>query len=138
MFSLALFSLLAGYFLSAISLFGKAGISLFYTQYRFLRIWWKGALLVFSIWIILYLMQAIIYRSVSRATSNIMFTVVLSAAIAGIYFSYTDFRHSLSHRWLGERFHLGVYLFWLGWIAIAVFLLPKKRIVTEETIIKEL
>jgi hypothetical protein len=54
--------------------------------------------------------------------------VALLIAIAGLLFSYADFRHTLSHRWLGERFHLGVYLFWLVWMAICVFILLKKRV----------
>lgn len=48
-------------------------------------------------------------------------------AVAGIYFSYLDFRRTLSHRWLGERFHLGVYLFWVGWIAITIFCALQKQ-----------
>ncbi|CAA9510987.1 MAG: hypothetical protein AVDCRST_MAG96-2457, partial [uncultured Segetibacter sp.] len=40
--SLAFFSVITGYLLSAISLVGRAGISLFYTQYQFLKTWWQG------------------------------------------------------------------------------------------------
>lgn len=130
--SLALFSLLTGYLLSAISLIGKAGISLFYTQYQFLKTWWKGALLVFIVWIVLFTFLQALDKRISKAASNIVFTVSLSIAIAGLFFSYADFRTSLSHRWLGERFHLGIYLFWLGWIAIALFLLLKKKTLFED------
>jgi hypothetical protein len=28
---------------------------------------------------------------------------------------------------LGERFHLGGYLFWIGWILISAYYLSKKR-----------
>lgn len=124
--SLALFSLLTGYLLSAISFIGKAGISMFYQQYEFLKIWWKGALLVFIVWIGLFLIQNAAYKRVSKANSNIISIVSLLVAIAGLFFSYKDFRNSLSHRWLGERFHLGVYLFWLGCIVISVFFLLKR------------
>ncbi len=128
--SLAFFSLISGYLLSAISLVGKAGISLFYTQYQFLRTWWKGALLVFIVWMVLCIVQSVLFKNVSKTSSNIILTISLFIAIAGIYFSYSDFRHTLSHRWLGERFHLGVYLFWLGWIAITIFLATKKETLT--------
>ena len=49
-------------------------------------------------------------------------------ALVGLYFTYNDFRHTLSHRWLGERFHLGAYLFWIVWIAISVkiWLMPAR------------
>jgi membrane protein implicated in regulation of membrane protease activity len=111
----------------AISIVGRAGISLFYTQYQFLNIWWKGALLVFIAWIALLLIQSYLYKRVSKKTSNIIQAVLMIIAIAGLYFSYSDFRHTLSHRWLGERFHLGVYLFWLGWIAITIFVSIQKQ-----------
>ncbi len=111
--SLALFSLITGYLLSAISFVGRAGISLFYTQYQFLKTWWKGALLVFIVWMTLCFIQSYLYKRASKKTSNIIQTVILMIAISGMYFSYSDFRNTLSHRWLGERFHLGVHLFWL-------------------------
>jgi hypothetical protein len=50
----------------------------------------------------------------------------LVLALIGLYFTYQDFRHNTAHRWLGERFHLGGYLFWIGWMAISVFYLIKK------------
>lgn len=125
--SLAFFSLIAGYLLSAISLVGRAGISLFYTQYQFLKTWWKGALLVFIVWMALFIVQLVLYKRVNKKTSNIILTISLMIAIAGLYFSYSDFRNTLSHRWLGERFHLGVYLFWLGWIVITIFPALEKK-----------
>ncbi|GEO11637.1 cytochrome d ubiquinol oxidase subunit II [Segetibacter aerophilus] len=126
--ALALFSLIDGYLLSAISFVGRAGISLFYTQYQFLKSWWKGALLVFIVWIILLVIQSWIGNKVSRATSKVLQISLLIIAIAGLYLSYADFRNSLSHRWLGERFHLGVYLFWLGWITISIFMLLQRKV----------
>lgn len=134
--SLALFSMFTGYLLSAISFIGKAGISLFYTQYQFLKTWWKGALLVFIVWIVLFVILYVMKKRVSKAASDIIFTVLLSISIAGLFFSYADFRNSLSHRWLGERFHLGVYLFWLGSIAIVLFLLSKKKTLSEDFALK--
>ena len=128
---LALASLLAGYLLSAISFVGRAGINLFYTQYHFLKSWWKGALLVFIVWMLLLGLQTFFEKKVKRATSTMIQWALLIVAIVGLYMSYADFRNSLSHRWLGERFHLGVYLFWLGWIAITIFMLLKKEPVTE-------
>lgn len=125
--SLSFFSIIAGYLLSAISFIGRAGISLFYTQYTFLKTWWKGALLVFIAWIVLFIFQSYVFKKVNRKTLNIVQTALMMIAITGLYFSYSDFRKTLSHRWLGERFHLGVYLFWLGWIAITIFVAMKRR-----------
>lgn len=126
-FLLAVFALIAGYLLSSISLVGRAGISLFYTQYRFLKSWWKGALLVFIVWTVLLLIQTYFFNKLTKKTSNIVQAVSLLIAIIGLYLSYSDFRHTLSHRWLGERFHLGVYLFWLGWISITIFITQQKK-----------
>ena len=137
-FILAVFSIIAGNLFSEISFVGKAGISLFYQQYQFLKVWWKGALLVFTIWIVLFILQTYLYKKTSKATFTIVSAVSLIAAIAGLFFSYTDFRRSLSHRWLGERFHLGVYLFWLGWIAISLFILSVANNTSNINIIKKL
>ncbi len=131
--SVALFSLITVYLLSAISFVGRAGISFFYTQYQFLKNWWKGALLVFIIWIALFVVQSVLLTRVNKTTSNIILTILLFIAIAGLYFSYSDFRNTLSHRWLGERFHLGVYMFWLGWIAITIFVALQKKPLAEIT-----
>ena len=136
--ALAVFSLLSGYLLSAISFVGRAGIDLFYTQYRFLKTWWKGALLVFIVWIILFIIQSVINKRAGKATSNMVNAIMLVVATIGLYFSYADFRHSLAHRWLGERFHLGVYLFWAGWMAISILMLLRKQSASEITIIKRL
>ena len=55
----------------------------------------------------------------------------LLAALAGLYFTYYDFRHTTTHRLLGERFHLGGYLFWIGWIIISVYYLTQKKQIVE-------
>jgi len=130
--SLAVVSLIDGYLLSAISFVGRTGINLFYTQYRFLKSWWKGALLVFIVWIIVFALFTMLQKRLSRAGSNIALAISLIIATVGLYLSYADFRNSLSHRWLGERFHLGVYLFWFGWIAVSIFiLLNPKPVITD-------
>jgi ABC-type multidrug transport system fused ATPase/permease subunit len=131
--SLALFAVLTGYLLSAISFVGRSGINLIYTEYKFLKSWWKAALLVYIVWLVVYFVQLYFSRKVSKASSNLINLAALSVAVAGLYFSYADFRNSLSHRMLGERFHLGVYLFWLGWITISVLLLINKKPETIES-----
>lgn len=139
--AMAFFSVVAGYLLSGISLIGRVGINLMYKEYRFLKTWWKGAILVFIVWLILFIIQMLVQKRATKAVSNIVHAVLLVIAVAGLYSSYADFRHTTSHRWLGERFHLGVYLFWIGWIAISIFTLMKKRsdvvdnMVVERTIV---
>jgi hypothetical protein len=118
---------IAGYLLSKASLVGRVGISLFYKQYKFLKVWWQGALLLFIVWMILFFLQGLVQRKLSPMASALIQVGAICAAFVGLYFTFQDFRHTTSHRWLGERFHLGGYLFWVGWIIISGFYLTEKR-----------
>lgn len=118
---------LSGWLLSKISLVGKAGIATAYKEYRFLRTWWQAGGVVFLIWLLLFFLQ---YRAQSRLSpsrSRWVHIAAIVAAVAGLFFTYSDFRNDLSHRWLGERFHLGAYLFWIGWILVSIFFLTRRR-----------
>ena len=117
---LTFLSALTGYLLSSISLVGRIGIGLFYHQYRFLKSWWKGALIVLCIWLLVFGILYLLRKKIKPSASNASMAISVVIALVGLYFTYNDFRHTLSHRWLGERFHLGVYLFWIVWIAISV------------------
>lgn len=118
---LGFFSILSGYLMSKASLVGKAGMSLFYREYNFLKSWWKGALLVFIVMMILYVLQGLLQKRVPKPRTAQV--IILVFAAVGLYFTYNDFRHTLSHHLLGERFHLGVYLFWLSWMLISLYYL---------------
>ena len=120
-------SAIAGYLLSKASLVGKAGISLFYKQYKFLKVWWQAGLLLFVIWMLLFFLQGMAQKRLSNRAARLIHIAGIGAAFVGLYFTYQDFRHNIAHRWLGERFHLGGYLFWLGWIAISVFYLIESK-----------
>ena len=124
---LLILSGIAGYLLSKASLVGRMGISLFYKQYAFLKVWWQGGLLVFIVWMILFFLQGYVKRKLSPKAYKWTQIGAIVIALTGLYFTYQDFHHTISHRWLGERFHLGGYLFWIGWIIISVFYLTEKR-----------
>jgi hypothetical protein len=124
---LLLLSALAGYLLSKASLVGRVGISLFYRQYSFLKVWWQAGLMVFAVWITLFLLHGWAQRKLSPSRSKLTAMASIVAAIIGFYFTYQDFRDTTSHRWLGERFHLGGYLFFIGWIMIGVFYLVQQK-----------
>lgn len=117
----------AGYVLSKASLVGRVGISLFYRQYKFLKVWWQAGLVVFFVWMLLFFLQGWAQRKLSAKRAKLVQIGTIVVAVAGLYFTYLDFRHTVSHRWLGERFHLGGYLFWIGWIIIGVFYLTENR-----------
>ncbi len=126
LFLLAL-AALAGYVFSKASLIGRLGITLFYRQYKFLKVWWQGGLLIFVVWMTLFFLQGFAQKKMSPTNSKAIHILAVIASLAGLYFTYQDFRHTTSHRWLGERFHLGGYLFWIGWITISVFYLTEKK-----------
>lgn len=128
---LACVSLVSGLLLSRASLVGRVGISLFYRKYSFLKTWWQGAVTVFVVLILFLIIQGFIQYKLPVARSRLIHYILILAALAGLVFTYLNFRHSTTHRWLGERFHIGAYLFWLGWIVISIFylMLPAKGFV---------
>ncbi len=121
-------SVLAGYLLSKASLVGKTGIHFFYKEYKFLNSWYKGAALVLAVWLLLFWAHHWLRQKLSAPKTKIAFFGSIAVALIGFYLTYSDFRNDLSHRLLGERFHLGAYLFWIGWVLIALFhLWPQKE-----------
>jgi len=124
---LAILSVIAGYMLSSASWIGNIGIDLFYREYEFLQVWWKGALVIFGLLVFLYAVQSLVQKMASANISRIVNIFAIVAAFVGLYLTYDDFRHTLSHRWMGERFHIGVYLFWIGWMIISIYLMMSKK-----------
>lgn len=118
---------IAGYLLSKASLVGRAGISLFYREYAFLKVWWQAGWLLLMVWLVLFFLLGWAQRKLSPSSSRWVHGAALVLALAGVYFTYQDFRQNLSHRWLGERFHLGGYLFWLGWMLVCLFYITGKK-----------
>src|SRR4051812_17579408 len=125
---LAILSCISGYLMSKASWIGRVGMTFFYREYNFLKTWWQGALAVFGTLIILLIVQGIVQKNAARRTANVVHVVAIVLSLAGLYYTYSDFRHTLSHRLLKERFHLGVYLFWIGWLIISLFYLWNKRV----------
>jgi hypothetical protein len=126
-------SIVSGVLLSKASLVGRTGINLFYKEYKFLKIWWQGALFIFTSLLLLLLLQGLVQKIASKRMAKLVHISSIALAFIGLYFTYNDFRHTLSHRLLGERFHLGGYLFLFGWLAISFFYLLKKQpVITNE------
>ncbi len=124
---LLVLAILAGVLLSNASWIGKIGVSLFYKDYTFLKIWYKSAALYYACWLLLYTIQYFIQKYGRRTTSILTHVSAIALAIAGLFFSYSSFRQNLSHSMMGERFQFGVYLFWVGWMLISVFFLFQKK-----------
>lgn len=111
---------LVGYLLSKASWIGRTGINLFYTEYKLLKTWWKGGLVVLFVWMLLYLLQAFFIRRATLRQSLIYFGTSALVCMAGLLLTYHDFSSNFSHRLLGWKFHTGGYLFWAGWLLIIV------------------
>jgi len=124
---LALLSVICGYMLSGASWIGRVGISLFYREYEFLKVWWKGAIVVFVVLMVLYALQSLVQKRARHTMAKTVHIFAIAAALIGLYLTYDDFRHTTSHRWMGERFHIGAYLFWIGWMVISIYLLLTKK-----------
>ena len=124
---LAALAALSGYLMSKASFIGRLGMTYFYKEYRFLKTWWKGALAVFVVWMIVLIVQTIVEKKLKKRTASLIHIVFILLALLGLYFTYSDFQNTTSHRWLKEKFHIGAYLFWLGWIIISVFCMFQKR-----------
>lgn len=124
---LAVLSVISGWLMSRMSWIGRVGVNLVHKEYKFLKVWYKGAAVVLGIWLVLFGVHHLVQKKMPPATARVAHIIALLAAVAGLYFTYSDFRHDFSHRVLKERFHLGAYLFWIGWMLICLFFLTQKR-----------
>jgi len=130
----ALLSVLAGILLSRMSFVARTAISVFHRHYRyyaFMKTWWKGALLFFVVLTALLFLQLQVRERNNPVRSALIQVLCLLLALAGLYYTYLDFRHDLSHRWAGENLHLGFYLFWINWCIISIYVLFSKRTITN-------
>lgn len=122
-------AVIVGWTLSKATIIGKVGIHVLHREYTFLNSWWKGALLIWIVWLALEIIQYRIWKKYPPNTNRIIQSLLILLAIVGLYFTYLDFR-TISHNLLGQRFHIGGYLFWIGWCIISIFFirLPKDEI----------
>ncbi|MDP3913697.1 MAG: hypothetical protein Q8R96_08175 [Bacteroidota bacterium] len=123
---LVLLAVIVGWTLSKATVIGKVGIHVLHREYMFLNSWWKGALLVWGIWIVLEIIQYRIWKRNCRNINLAIQTSFIFLAVLGLYFTYLDFR-TFSHGLLGDRFHIGGYLFWIGWGIISLFFIKLRN-----------
>ncbi|MDR3678352.1 MAG: cytochrome d ubiquinol oxidase subunit II [Flavipsychrobacter sp.] len=124
---LAILSAISGVLMSEINFIGSMGIWLIHKEYHFLKIWWQGGLAVFIALLVLLTIQGILNTKLAKGVAIMMQLVLFFIALAGLYFTYNDFRHDFTHKIVGERFHLGVYLFWVGWMVISLYYMFSRR-----------
>ncbi|MFT3904648.1 MAG: cytochrome d ubiquinol oxidase subunit II [Niabella sp.] len=128
LFILALLSLLSGKLTSGVSWVGRLGINFFYKEYMFFKSWWQSALVCFAVMVVMTVILYFVDRALKGIVRKIVMLLFFLIFLAGLYLTFRDFRQDLSHRWLGERFHVGIYLYWMGLCIISLFymLTPKK------------
>lgn len=119
-------AIIIGWTLSKATLVGKVGIHFLHREYMFLNAWWKGALFVWCIWLILEIIQYRIWKINRRNINFAIQATFIFLAVLGLYFTYLDFR-TFSHGLLGDRFHIGGYLFWIGWCIISIFFIKLRK-----------
>lgn len=114
------------YLISKISWIGKIGIATVHKEYRLLRSDWKTFLLLFTLQLILILLLSVIRTKRPQRVTTLVASLLLMAGAVGLFLTFRDFIYTYTHRLLKERFHLGFYLFWIGWIGTCVFFLVLK------------
>lgn len=113
--------------MSKMSFIGRVGINLMHKDYKFLKTWWKGGLVVYAALLALFLIHTILHRILPLGVARVMHFLLLAAAGYGLYFTYNDFQDDFSHHLLKSNFHLGAYLFWIGWMLVCVFFLSRRK-----------
>jgi hypothetical protein len=114
------------YLISKISWIGKLGIATVHKEYRLLRSDWKTFLLLFSLQVILIIILIVIRTRRQQKLTTLVASFLLMLGAIGLFLTFRDFIYTYTHRLLKERFHLGFYLFWLGWIGTCIFFLTIK------------
>ena len=127
LFLLAGLSAVSGLLMSKASWIGRVGISLFHKEYNLLKVWWEGGLAVFIFLLALFILQSLIENKLPFWLAKFLHFILLVAALGAAYLTYDDFTTDISHRLLGQRFHLGFYLVCAGWILICIFFIFKHR-----------
>jgi len=117
----ALLSWLEAWLISKISFVGRVGIATIHKEYGFLRSGWKTFFLLFGIQAAIIIALNIIQKKLPKKTTLIITSTLLLLGAIGLFITYQDFRHTYTHRILKDQFHLGFYLFWLGWIGSCLF-----------------
>ena len=119
-------AIIIGWTLSKASIVGKVGIHFLHHEYAFLNSWWKGVLFVWGVWLVLEIIQYLIWKRNRWNINLILQATFIFLATLGLYYTYLDFR-TFSHGLLGDRFHIGGYLFWIGWCIISIFFIKRRK-----------
>lgn len=116
----AVISLVAGILLSKMSLIGRVGVATFYTEYGFLKHWYKGFAAVFIVQLLLIAVLWIVKRITTYKNFSIVNLAFIILGLLGLFYTYYDFT-STSHKYMNSQFHTGGYLFWAGCFVTCIY-----------------
>ena len=132
----AVISLISGILLSKMSFIGKVGISVVYKEYTLLKTWWKAALVVFAIQLLIIGILYITKRYYAYKNFVIVSLIIFIIGLLGLFYTYIDFT-TTSHKYMNSKFHSGGYIFWAGWFITCFYFFfanvkPKPIVVIKE------
>ncbi len=131
-------SLVSGILLSKMSLIGKIGVSTVYTEYGFMKTWYKGFAAVLIIQLLLIAVLWIVKRITTYKNFSLVNLILIILGLLGLIYTFYDFT-STSHKYMNSQFHAGGYLFWAGWFITCLYFFfarvkPRPRVVVEPTV----
>ena len=113
-------SLVSGILLSKMSLIGRIGVSTVYTEYGFMKHWYKGFAAVLAIQLLLIAILWIVKRITSYKNFSLVNLILIILGLLGLIYTFYDFT-STSHKYMNSQFHAGGYLFWAGWFITCLY-----------------
>lgn len=113
-------SLVSGILLSKMSLIGRIGVSTVYSEYGFMKQWYKGFAAVLVIQLLLMAILWMVKRTASYKNFSIVNLVFIIIGLVGLLYTFYDFT-STSHKYMNNQFHWGGYLVWIGWFITCFF-----------------
>lgn len=116
----AVISLVAGILLSKMSLVGRIGVSTVYTEYGFMKDWYKGFAAVFIVQLLLIAILWAVKRTTTYKNFSLVNLIFVIIGLIGLLYTFYDFT-STSHKYMNGQFHSGGYLFWAGWFITCIF-----------------
>ncbi len=135
----AILALICGILMSKMSFIGRMGINFLHRDYLIFKTWWKTAILIFAIQLILILIL-VVARSLSPSKVNRLICILFVVfGLIGAYATYIDFT-TTTHKMMKGSFHSGGYLFWFGWLISCSYFLfssTKKKVLLSQLPISE-
>src|SRR5690606_20054034 len=86
----AVISLVAGILMSQMSLIGKIGVSTLYTEYGFLRHWYKGFTAVLIVQLLLIAILWIVKRVTTYKNFSIVNLILVIIGLIGLIYTFYD------------------------------------------------